>query len=146
MLLIDDEKYKYIAIGFGTISLIPQIIHGYRNKSMKDVSTLSLICFFTSSMLWCYYMYDNNYRLYMYITGFFCVTVVLLIVLQFYQYYVRFKEHVKHFESKAKTSLIKDQTSQNIIHLSTQQKLPKHTNNMTPKEDEFEVFVCEENY
>ena len=35
--------YQYIAIGFGGLFLVPQIMLGYRTGSLKDVSTVMLV-------------------------------------------------------------------------------------------------------
>ena len=100
--LIENNTYRYIAVGFGGLFLVPQIIHGYRRQSLEDLSTITLFFIVCMSSLWTYYMYEMNYVLYVYISGFICLNAVILILMQLTFYYKRFKKHVKTFETKPK--------------------------------------------
>jgi uncharacterized protein with PQ loop repeat len=99
--------YQYIGIGFGGLFLLPQILHGYRSGSLRDVSTTMLVFVVIGSGLWGFYMYESGLQLYMYATGFLCLNAVTLILMQLWQYYLRFKEHVSTFEQKPKKAEIK---------------------------------------
>ena len=92
--------YKYIALGFGGLFLVPQIIHGYKTNSMRDVSTTMLVFIVIGTGLWGIHMYQSGMELYAYATGFLCLNAIALILMQLWQYYVRFKEHVSTFERK----------------------------------------------
>ena len=96
------ESYQYIAIGFGGLFLVPQIVMGYKTGSLRDVSTTMLVFIVIGSGLWGYYMYESGFELYVYATGFLCISAILLIFMQLWQYYLRFKEHVNTFEQKPK--------------------------------------------
>ena len=102
-MITDDIRtnYHYVAIGFGGLFLIPQMLHGYKTGSLKDVSSIMLIFIIISTSLWGYYMYEEKYYLYMYAVGFICFNAITLILMQLWQYYNRFKKHVKTFESKS---------------------------------------------
>ena len=100
-IIVDNSYYHNIAIGLGTFFLVPQIISGYRTGSLKDVSSISLIFIVSTSFLWGYYMYENEYKLYMYATFFVCSNSFILLIMQIIQFYGRFKEHVKTFETAA---------------------------------------------
>lgn len=102
---IIKKNYMYIAVGFGSLFLVPQFIHGYRSGSLKDVSTITLIFIVFMSLLWTYYMYEMNYVLYIYITGFVCLNAVALLIMQLWYYYKRFKLHVNTFENKPKSEV-----------------------------------------
>ena len=101
MILLDGEKIHYIAVGFGGLFLVPQIIHGQRSGSLKDVSTATLFFIFVSSGIWGYYMYASGLLLYACITGFINLNAIILMLMQLAQYYLRFKKHVKTFEASA---------------------------------------------
>ena len=101
--LIENNTYRYIAIGFGGLFLVPQIIHGYKRQSLEDLSAITLFFIVVMSSLWTYYMYELNYTLYVYISGFVCFNAIVLILMQLMFYYKRFKQHVKTFETKSKS-------------------------------------------
>jgi uncharacterized protein with PQ loop repeat len=92
--------YQYIAMGFGVLFLVPQIFHGYRRGSLQDVSTSMLVFIVIGTSLWGYYMYESQLKLYLYATGFLCANALILLFMQFFQYYGRFQEHVRTFEPK----------------------------------------------
>ena len=100
--LIENNTYRYIAVSFGGLFLVPQIIHGYRRGSLQDLSTITIFFILFTSLLWTYYMYEMNYTLYVYISGFVCLNAFVLILMQLKFYYKRFKSHVKTFETKPK--------------------------------------------
>lgn len=101
--LIENNTYRYIAVAFGGLFLVPQIILGYKRGRLEDLSSIT-VCFITiTSLLWTYYMYEMEYVMYVYISGFICLNSIILIMMQIYYYYKRFKLHVKTFESKPKT-------------------------------------------
>ena len=90
MELIENNTYRYIAVGFGGFFLVPQIIHGYKRNSLEDLSTITIIFILCSSLLWTYYMYEMKYTLYVYISGFVSLNALLLIFMQLVFYYKRF--------------------------------------------------------
>lgn len=98
---VNNDIYSYINIGIGGLCFIPQIISGYRTRSLKDVSSLTLICIFISSGMFSYKLYINNEKLFSCISGFITLNTAILCGMQFMLYYTRFKEHVKTFESKS---------------------------------------------
>ena len=100
---VNTDIYAYISIGLGGLCLTPQIISGYRTRSLKDVSSMSLIYIFISSGMFSYKLYINKEKLYSYISGFITLNSIILLWMQFMLYYRRFKEHVKTFESKPPT-------------------------------------------
>ena len=100
--LIENNTYRYIAVGFGGLFLVPQIIHGYRRGSLEDVSTITIFFILFTSLLWAYYMYEMKYTLYVYISGFVSLNAIILILMQLRFYYKRFKRHVITFETKPK--------------------------------------------
>ena len=118
-IIVDNSYYHYIAIGFGTSFLVPQLVSGYRSGSLKDVSTISLLFIGSSSLLWGYYMYEKEYKLYMYATGFVCINAFLLILMQMIQFYGRFKEHVKTFEAATPTPA---PVSSNVVQLEVKDR------------------------
>ena len=101
--LIENNTYKYIAVGFGGLFLVPQIAHGYKRGSLEDLSTITIIFILFSTILWTYYMYEMNYTLYVYISGFVSLNAIILLLMQLRFYYTRFKKHVKTFETKSKS-------------------------------------------
>jgi len=101
--LIENNTYRYIAVGFGGLFLVPQIIHGYRRKSLEDLSTITIFFILFTSLLWTYYMYEMKYTLYVYISGFVSFNAIILIFMQLKFYFKRFKKHVKTFETKLKS-------------------------------------------
>ena len=100
MELFNNDLYRYIIVCFGGLFLVPQIIHGYRTESLKDLSSISLFFIIIISSFWTYYMYKIKYIYYTYITGFVCLNAIILILMQLHNYYKRFKLHVKTFEKK----------------------------------------------
>ena len=94
------SNLQYVAVGFGGLFLVPQIVHGYTTGSLRDLSSITLIFITVSSSLWSYYMYRMTYTLYVYIAGFVCVNALLLLLMQISNYYKRFKLHVNTFETK----------------------------------------------
>jgi len=104
MIIVNQAGYHYVAVGFGGLFLIPQIYLGYKSGSLKDVSTISIIFIFLGSLLWSYYMYQKKYKLYVFLTGFVCLNSFVLLTMQLKQYYMRFKKHVKTFETKDTTN------------------------------------------
>ena len=100
--LIENNTYRYIAVGFGGLFLVPQIIHGYKRGSLEDLSTITVFFILFTSLLWTYYMYEMNYVLYVYISGFISLNAIILLLMQLRFYYKRFKRHVKTFETKPK--------------------------------------------
>ena len=102
MELIENNTYRYIAVGFGGLFLVPQIIHGYKRGSLEDLSSITVFFILFTSLLWTYYMYEMNYVLYVYISGFVSLNAIILLLMQLRFYYKRFKRHVKTFETKPK--------------------------------------------
>ena len=102
MELLENNTYSYIAVGLGGLILVPQILHGYKRQSLEDLSTITLFFILITSLLWTYYMYEMNYTLYAYISGFVCFNAFVLVMMQLWNYYKRFKQHVKTFETKPK--------------------------------------------
>ena len=102
MNLIENNTYRYIAVGFGGLFLVPQIIHGYRRGSLEDLSTITIFFILVTSLLWTYYMYEIQYTLYVYISGFVSFNAIILLLMQLRFYYKRFRRHVKTFETKPK--------------------------------------------
>ncbi len=45
----------FLAAFTSTISLLPQLIHSFKTKSVADLSALMLWNFLFSSILWCFY-------------------------------------------------------------------------------------------
>ena len=83
-----QDGYEYVAIVFGTVYLIPQIMLGYKLKCLKHVSTLSMITLTFSSMLWAYYLYVAEAIYYSYATAFVCINAIAIICMK-YTYYVK---------------------------------------------------------
>ena len=75
------EVYQYIAVGFGALFLVPQIVSGYRTGSLRDVSTGMLVCVVIGTGLWSFYMYEGGQYLYLYATSFICSNALLLILM-----------------------------------------------------------------
>ena len=103
MELIENKTYRYIAVGFGGLFLVPQIIHGYKRGSLEDLSTITIFFILFTSLLWTYYMYEMSYTLYVYISGFISLNAIILLLMQIVFYYNRFKRHVQTFETKPKS-------------------------------------------
>ena len=90
--MLQENGYEYVAIVFGTIYLIPQIIVSKNTKCLDQISTLSLITLIFSSMLWAYYLYSKVEAVYYaYATGFVCSNALALLIMK-YMYYV---QHLK---------------------------------------------------
>lgn len=99
-MILDIHGIHYIGVGLSSVALIPQFIYSYRNNSLRHVSTVSLCCFMLSSMLLAYYTFTNTLVFYFYSTVVSFVCSLSLILLQLWQYYKRFREHVRTFEAK----------------------------------------------
>jgi uncharacterized protein with PQ loop repeat len=110
--------YPYVAMGFGGLFLVPQIFHGYKRGSLKDLSSLTLGFVSVGSALWGFYMYEQNLKIYMYATGFLFLNANILLGMQVYQYYGRFKEHVRTFEPAPAPA---PTPAQNIIQLEVKE-------------------------
>ena len=146
MSVLNDENLFFFGIGFGTIFLLPQVIHGYRSKSLKDVSTGTLICVVLSSSSMTVYLFLNSYKYYAYSCGFILLNSIFLLLMQFWQYYQRFKLHVKTFEPKQinKKSSSTEKRDQNLSH-SVLHLLPQNNDQLKTNELEIEMIDTETN-
>lgn len=114
--MINNDIYIYINIGFGGFCLLPQILSGYKTRSLRDVSSLSLICIFISSGMFSYSSYVNKEKLISYISGFITLNSIILVCMQFMLYYERFQKHVKTFESKVPAAALSP-VSTNLVQV-----------------------------
>ena len=132
------DGYQYFAIGIGAICMIPQIYLGYKTGKMQDVSSFSISCIFISTLLWGIYLYQEGYRLYLYITGFVCISSMVVLLLQLFQYYKRFQEHVRTFESKPEQPKIKTEPKESDS-LSEQQ--PNSNNSVVQQAPSPQIII-----
>ena len=87
--MLEENGYEYVAIIFGTIYLIPQIILGHKTKNLKNVSTFSLLILIFSSILWAYYLYNSEMIYYSYATAFVTINAIVILC-QKYIYYIKY--------------------------------------------------------
>ena len=86
--MLEENGYQYIAVVFGTLYLIPQIVLGHRKKNLQNVSTLSFVVLMFGSMLWAYYLYNEDAVYYAYATGIVTISAITILC-QKYIYYVQ---------------------------------------------------------
>mgnify|MGYP006078576077 CR=1 FL=1 len=96
--IVKQDGYEYAAITCGVIFLLPQIYSGLKTKELKDVSGASLLFVMFGSVLWAYYMYENDMYTYAAFTFFVTFQSLLLITLKIVFYYQRVNEHMLSFE------------------------------------------------
>ena len=87
--------YQYIAVCFGSTFLVPQIFVSYKSRTLKNVSSITLIYIVIGSSIWCYYMFKLKEKWYMYASGFLSLNGMILICMKIHEYYIKLKEQVK---------------------------------------------------
>lgn len=97
-MIVDNQYYQYISLGMATISFLPQFYHSYYSKSMKDLCALTYIFISISSILWSYYMYEKQLYYHAALTLFVTMNSTALIVLKFYLYIKRIRQHYNSFD------------------------------------------------
>uniref|UniRef100_A0A6C0F671 PQ-loop repeat-containing protein n=1 Tax=viral metagenome TaxID=1070528 RepID=A0A6C0F671_9ZZZZ len=96
--LVNQQGYQYASIAAATLFLLPQIRVAYKLKSLKEISTISLIFILVGSILWTFYMYENQMRIYAILTLFVSLNSFILLFMQFYYYYLRINQHMLKFD------------------------------------------------
>ena len=102
-LLVNQQGYQYASIVAASIFLLPQIRIAYKLKSLKEISTLSLLLIMFGAILWTYYMYENDLKLYACLTLFVSINAFILISMQIYYYYLRINQHMLTFDKPPPT-------------------------------------------
>ena len=97
--IVDNNYYQYIALGFATTFLVPQIRLGYKNESLTEVSSISMGMVCIGSSLWGFYMYESNWIYYTIATGFIGICSVIILVLQFTYYYRKMNDHMRNIDA-----------------------------------------------
>ena len=96
--IVDNNYYQYIALGFATSFLIPQIRLGYKNKSLSEISSLSMGMVCIGSGLWGFYMYESNLIYYTVATAFVGMCSAVILFLQFTYYYKKMNDHMRNID------------------------------------------------
>jgi len=111
--IIDNNYYQYVALGFATAFLLPQIRLGYKNKSLKEVSTISVTMILFGSGLWGFYMFENDQLYYAIATGFVGLCSMTILFLQCIYHYKRMNNHMKNIDKPQQANIVLQQQSQN---------------------------------
>jgi uncharacterized protein with PQ loop repeat len=102
-LIVQNDYYQYVAIGFASTFMLPQIRLGYQNKSLQEVSSISMVMTFIASSLWAFYMYELELIYYLVPTVFVGLSALSILVLQVLYYYRRMNEQYKSYEQSQNT-------------------------------------------
>ena len=97
--IIDNNYYQYIALGFATSFLVPQIRLGYKNKSLREISSISMGMVCVGSGLWGFYMYESNLIYYAMATAFIGICSVIILILQCKYYYRKMNDHMRTLDT-----------------------------------------------
>lgn len=97
-MMITKEGYEYIAIVFGTFYLMPQIILAYKVKTLQHYSTLSLLVLIFATVVWVYYLYNNDDLYYAVATGFVTMNAVVLLCMKYTYYVGHLKRKLKELD------------------------------------------------
>lgn len=97
--MMQESGYEYVAIIFGTMYLLPQIILGYKTKNLKNVSTLSYVILIFSSVIWAYYLYNSEAVYYAYATAFVTLSAVIVLCQKYIYYVQHLKRKIKNATS-----------------------------------------------
>lgn len=103
--VVVSDYYQYVALAFATMFIIPQLKLGYKNRSLKEVSTASMIMIIIASGLWGYYMFELEAVYFLIPTIFVGITGVLGLIMQITFYYERVNEHYKSFDKPSSPPL-----------------------------------------
>ena len=90
---------QYVALSFATLFFIPQLVVGYKLRSLKHVSSMSMIMIVTSSGLWGYCMFISDNIYYAIPSIFLCITAILGLVMQLRFYYERLNKHITSLDT-----------------------------------------------
>ena len=112
--IVDNNYYQYIALGFATSFLVPQIRLGYKNKSLTEISSISMGMVCIGSGLWGFYMYESNLIYYATATAFIGICSVIILILQCMYYYKKMNDHLRTIDTpqKQSSSIISSSCSQ----------------------------------
>ena len=97
-LIIENDYYQYVALGFATTFLLPQLRIGYKNKSLKEVSSASFVLIVIASTLWGIYMFEQGFIYYVVPTAFVGICAIIGLIMQATYYYRRLNEHMTSFD------------------------------------------------
>ena len=97
-IVVEQDGYQYASLIAASVFLTPQIYLAYKTKSLKDISTCSLLFILVGSLLWAFYMYETQFIVYSVLTLFVGIQALLLLCMQFYFYYNRVNVHMKSFD------------------------------------------------
>jgi len=78
------ETVGYIAAGFGTVLMLPQVIKSYKSKQVEDLSMNMVIIYLVNCVLWSFYGFFTHSM-----PVFLCNIIALCIGL--FQLYIKLK-------------------------------------------------------
>jgi uncharacterized protein with PQ loop repeat len=96
--IVHEQLYKYFAMAFATLFLIPQIRLGATTKSVKDLSVTSLIMIIFASTLWALYLKEEKLYPYLAATLVVFTSAGTLLIMSFKFYWDRVNNHMKSFD------------------------------------------------
>ena len=114
--IVDNNYYQYIALGFATTFLLPQIRLGYKNKSLSEISSISMVMVCTGSALWGFYMYESNLIYYAVATIFIGTCSVIILCLQFRYYYAKMNDHMRNIDVPTQQPIVLQQSTPSCSH------------------------------
>ena len=114
--IIQNNYYQYIAVGFATTFLLPQIKLSYQKQSLQEISSLSLCTISIGSGLWSCYMYKLQYFYYVAATSFVGLCSIILLIMKVTYYYKRVNNHLKTIDKQPQQSINIIPTSQTCSH------------------------------
>ena len=104
--IIQNNYYQYIAVGFATTFLLPQIRLGYKKTSLQEISSISLVMISIASGLWACYMFELQYMYYVAATSFVGICSLILLTMKILFYYRKVNEHLKSIDQQPQPSII----------------------------------------
>ena len=106
--IVENNVYQHVALVFATCFLVPQVYQGYTNKSLVDVSSMSLVAVTLSSGLWAMYMYESDMMHFAIATSFVGINAIVLLCMKVVFYYMRVNEHYKTFGKPVQTQILQE--------------------------------------